>query len=131
MKSVQIEPLKFSEFFELQKDEEFDFVDIYAHQDIPLFLDPFGISAMGTKWSSECENQIATYFQYLIDSIRNGDKKSTSKLLGALHEVDEVGLGYSSGIPKGFLWQNQIFLINSFVVDQSKNPVNNFVSNGI
>lgn len=101
MKSVQIEPLKFSEFFELQKDEEFDFVDIYAHQDIPLFLDPFGISAMGTKWSSECENQIATYFQYLIDSIRNGDKKSTSKLLGALHEVDEVGLGYSSGIPKG------------------------------
>jgi len=101
MKSNQLVPIRFSEYFDLPQDGEYDFVDIYAHQDIPLFLDPFGISAMGTKWSTECENQIATYFQYLIDSIRNGDKKSTSKLLGALHEVDEVGLGYSTGVSKG------------------------------
>lgn len=75
MKLNLIEPQKFSEYFGLNQDIEFDFVDIYAYQDIPLFLDPFGISAMGSKWAKDCENQIATYFQYLIDSIKDGDKK--------------------------------------------------------
>ena|SRR6478735_6882727 len=68
---------------------------------MPLFLDPYGISAMGSKWGKECESQIATYFQYLIDSIQRGDKKSTQRLLNALHEVNEVSLGYSSTQPKG------------------------------
>lgn len=101
MKSNFIEPKKFSEHFGISKDSELDFVDIYAFQDIPLFLDPFGISAMGTKWAKECENQIATYFQYLVDSIRTGDKKTVAKLLNALHEVNEIALGYSSGVPSG------------------------------
>jgi len=101
MKMNRLEPQKFSEYFKLNQDTEFDFVDIYAYQDIPLFLDPFGISAMGTKWAKECESQIATYFQYLIDSINTGDKKTTSRLLNALHEVNEIALGYSSGMPRG------------------------------
>lgn len=58
MKLNQLEPQKISEYFNLEKDLELDFVDIYAYQDIPLFLDPFGISAMATKWAKECENQI-------------------------------------------------------------------------
>ena len=101
MKLNQIEPQKFSEHFGIDENLELDFVDIYAYQDIPLFLDPFGISAMGTKWAKECENQIATYFQYLIDSINTGNKKTTTRLLNALHEVNEIALGYSSGIPSG------------------------------
>lgn len=101
MKLNQLEPQRFSEYFKLNQNVEFDFVDIYAYQDIPLFLDPFGISAMGTKWAKECENQIATYFQYLIDSIKTGDKKTIARLLNALHEVNEIALGYSSGIPQG------------------------------
>lgn len=94
-------PQKFSEYFKLEPDQEFDFLDIYANQDIPLFLDPYGISAMGTKWSRECETQIATYFQYLIDSIQANDKKAIQRLLNALHEVDEVALGYSISQPSG------------------------------
>ena len=101
MRQNLIEPKKFSEHFGIDKDTELDFVDIYAYQDIPLFLDPFGIAAMGTKWAKECENQIATYFQFLIDSLRTGDKKTVSKLLNALHEVNEIALGYSSGVPSG------------------------------
>ncbi len=101
MKTNRIRPQRFSEFFNLPQNVDFDFVDIYAFQDIPLFLDPYGISAMGTKWAYDCENQIATYFQYLVDSIKTGDKRTTSNLLGALHEVDEVALGYSSGEPRG------------------------------
>jgi len=97
----RLQPQKFSEYFNLAQDIDFDFLDIYAFQDIPLFLDPYGISAIDSKWANECENQIATYFQYLIDSIRNGDKIATAKLLNALHEVDEVALGYSSGEPNG------------------------------
>lgn len=68
---------------------------------ISHYLDPYGISAMGTRWSDECETQIKTYFQFLVDSIRNGDQKNTKLLLNALHEVDEVGLGYSSEEPSG------------------------------
>jgi len=101
MKLNKVEPQKVSEYFNIEKGVELDFVDIYAYQDIPLFLDPFGISAMGTKWAKECESQIATYFQYLVDSLKTGDSKTTSKLLNALHEVNEIALGYSSGIPKG------------------------------
>lgn len=95
-------PQKFTEYFGLQvEQDELDFLDIYAHQDIALFLDPFGISAMKTKWSKECENQIATYFQYLLDSIKVGDKQTIKKLLSALHEVNEVALGYSQNAPSG------------------------------
>jgi len=56
---------------------------------------------MGTKWSKECENQIATYFQYLLDSIKVGDKQTIKNLLGALHEVNEVALGYSQNGSSG------------------------------
>ena len=84
-----------------EKSEELEFLDIYANQDISLFLDPYGISALGTQWSSECEQHITGFFQYLVDSIRNGDKKSIQKLLNALHEVDEVALGYSLDQPHG------------------------------
>ena len=102
MIKLQITPEKFSEHFGLKlNQDEIEFLDIYANEDIPLFLDPYGISAMGSTWSQECENQIATYFQYLIDSIQHGDKKTIEKLLNALHEVDEVALGYSSGAPSG------------------------------
>ena len=101
MKGTMLEPQKFSTYFSLPQNIDFEFVDIYAFQDIPLFLDPYGISAMGNKWARDCETQIATYFQYLIDSIRTGDKRTTARLLGALHEVDEVALGYSAGEPSG------------------------------
>lgn len=101
MKLNRLEPQKFSEYFGLSQNIEFDFVDIYAYQDIPLFLDPFGITSMGTKWAKQCESQIATYFQYLIDCIRSNDSKNVRRLLNALHEVNEIGLGYSSGMPRG------------------------------
>ena len=101
-KQILIEPQKFSEYFHLDiPSDELPFLNIYASQDIPLFLDPYGISAMGTAWSSECEQHIKGYFQYLVDSIRMGDNKSIQKLLNALHEVDEVSLGYSSSQPSG------------------------------
>lgn len=102
MKKNKVEPLRFSEHYGLKlRSEDLEFVDIYANQDIQLFLDPYGISAMGTKWSRECELHIAGFFQYLIDSIRAGDKKSIATLLNALHEVDEVALGYSTTKPSG------------------------------
>lgn len=102
MKKTEVLPQKFSEYFGLKlNQDEIEFLDIYANEDIPLFLDPYGISAMESKWSKKCEEQIATYFQYILDSIKNGDKKTKQRLLNALHEVDEVALGYSSGIPSG------------------------------
>ncbi len=94
-------PLTFSQYFRLDQDQKFDFLDIYAEGDMPLFLDPFGVASLGTKWSVECGNEIATYFQCLIDSIKQGDQKTIRQLLHALREVNEVGLGYSSGRSRG------------------------------
>lgn len=102
MKKEIIKPKTFSEHFRLGKSQDnLDFLDIYANQDIPLFLDPYGISATGSAWAKECESQIATYFQYLLDSIQKGDKRTTQSLLNALHEVNEVSLGYSLNQPEG------------------------------
>jgi len=96
------EPVRFSEYFKLGiPSDKLDFVDIYAHQDILLFLDPYGISAMRTAWSRECEEHITGFFQLLIDSIKVGDNRAVEKLLNALHEVDEIALGYSSDLPAG------------------------------
>lgn len=100
--AISVEPTRFSEHFNLNiRSEDLEFLDIYANQDIQLFLDPYGISAMGTDWSRKCELHIAGFFQYLIDSIKVGDKKTVKTLLNALHEVDEVALGYSEGVPSG------------------------------
>lgn len=102
MVKLKITPQRFSEFFGLKANQDdLEFLDIYADQDIPLFLDPYGVSAINSKWSRDCENNIATYFQYLIDSIKIGDSKAVKQLLNAFHEVDEIALGYSSGIPGG------------------------------
>lgn len=102
MKKVLAVPQRFSEYFRLGvKSEDLEFLDIYANQDIQLFLDPYGISAMRSKWSQSCELYITGFFQYLVDSIMVGDKKAIKTLLNALHEVDEVALGYSSSKPSG------------------------------
>lgn len=94
--------LRFSEYFDLKlKQSELEFLDIFAYRDIPLFLDPYGISAIGSKWSKECEEEIVSYFQFLVDSIVHGDRHTTVKLLNALHEVHEVALGYSEESTNG------------------------------
>lgn len=102
MKKILAEPPRFSEHFQLGvKSEELEFLDIYANQDIQLFLDPYGIAAMRSAWSQSCELYITGFFQYLVDSIKIGDKKAIKSLLNALHEVDEVSLGYSESTPSG------------------------------
>ena len=102
MNPQSVEPPRFSEHFRLTTEsQDLDFLDIYANHDIQLFLDPYGISAMRTEWSRRCELYITGFFQYLVDSIKVGDKKAVTMLLDALHEVDEVALGFSSNKPSG------------------------------
>lgn len=102
MKGTSIEPPRLSEHFGLTKESgDLEFLDIYANHDIQLFLDPYGISAMRTEWSRRCELHITGFFQYLVDSIKVGDRKAINMLLDALHEVDEVALGFSLGSPSG------------------------------
>jgi hypothetical protein len=95
-------PTTFTQHFGLKIEQSnLTFLDIYADRDIPLFLDPYGISAMGTKWAKDCETEIATYFQCLVDVLKVGDQRTASRLLHALHEVDEVALGFSQNHPQG------------------------------
>ncbi|MFN0030858.1 MAG: hypothetical protein ACKVOR_01715 [Flavobacteriales bacterium] len=102
MRTPLPQPLKFSQYFNLGiSSDDLDFVDIYANEDLRLFLDPYGIAAIGDSWSQECEGAIAGYFQFLVDSIRSNDDKAIKQLLSALHEVDEVALGFSKGTSRG------------------------------
>lgn len=96
------EPQRFSEYFNLKyKQEELEFLDIYAEQEIKKFIDPYAIIALNTNWSIKCEKHIKGFFQFFLDSLKDNKIENIKKCLNAFHEVDEIALGYSSKKPTG------------------------------
>ena len=92
----------FSEVFSLGKTQaELDFVDIPVDTDIPLFIDPFGISRRADRWSEQCHRTIISFFEQVVDSIRSGNEALGRELLGHLREPNETRLGYSYSRPQG------------------------------
>jgi len=88
--------MRFSEYFKLNATQwELDFVDIPLSSDIELYVDPYAISIETDDFSNECNELIIEYFDELIDSIKNNNKKATARLLGNLHEPTETHLGVS------------------------------------
>ncbi len=69
--------------------------------DVALYVDPYAISIVDDPWFIECNNLIVDYFQLVIDSIRNKDKKTAYNLLNNLHEPNDTHLGLSTGKPSG------------------------------
>ena len=64
-------------------------------------LDPYALSIEEDPWFIECNNLVVGYFQLVIDSIRDNDLRTTSRLLLNLHEPNDTHLGYSEGRPAG------------------------------
>ncbi len=92
----------FSSHFKLSKTQsELDFVDVPLYEDIPLFLDPLPLSQHLDPWSQGSYRTLMSYFQGLIDSIREKDDEQAKKLLVNLREPNETRLGYSTGKPQG------------------------------
>jgi len=91
-----------SKFFKLNKTQaELDFVDVFLESDIPLFIDPFAIAQREDRWSQNCHRILVSYFQRVIDNIRDGKPQEARELLLHLREPNETRFGYSISKPQG------------------------------
>lgn len=94
--------MRISERFNLNKRQpELDFVDIDTNADIPLFLDPFFLSLRNDNWSTEVSRTIRSFFQQVINLIRDNRIEDAKQLFAYLHEPNSTCLGMSRGNPQG------------------------------
>lgn len=94
--------MRISEIFSLDKVQaELDFVDINIKTDTPLFLDPFFLGIREDKWSHEASLTLNSFFQRLIDLIRDERESDALLLFRHLHEPNSTCLGLSQGSPEG------------------------------
>ena len=74
--------MKISEKFDLKKSQfELDFVDVDENRDTPLFLDPYYISKCEYSFAETCYGTIKSFFEYLLQLLRN---KNIEEALSAL-----------------------------------------------
>ena len=94
--------MKISAIFNLNKSQaELDFVDIDTNEDLPLFLDPFFLGKKQDNWSIDATLTLRSFFQRVIDLIRNGNENNAKELFEHLHEPNSTCLGMSVGNPRG------------------------------
>jgi hypothetical protein len=83
--------LNFSAAFGLTKTQpELDFVDVSLNKDNRLFLDPFALSQKTDRWSEDAHHTVVSFFQSIIDNIRQGNDARARELLGHLREPNET-----------------------------------------
>lgn len=96
------EMVTFSEHFGLGKTQaELDFVDVDLSTDNRLYLCPYAIQIRDDEWSQACGDHIRSFFNEVLDQLRNGNLDRARHLLGHLHEPNETFLGQSVGSPSG------------------------------
>ena len=95
-------PTLFSTAVGLNADQfELDFVDVPVDGDIPLFIDPFAISQRPEPWASNAHGTITSFFDQIVQAIRDEDNDKARELLSFLREPNETRFGYSKGKPQG------------------------------
>jgi hypothetical protein len=94
--------MKISTIYNLNKSQaELDFVDIDTANDLPLFLDPFFLNSKNDNWSIEATLTLRSFFQQVIDLIREEKEDEAKELFDHLHEPNATCLGMSIGDPQG------------------------------
>lgn len=73
-----------------------EFLDVQLAKDSKLFVDPRAFAALGTEWGDECVDLIRTFFDDVLQAIRNNDPQKARRLLSGLHEPKETRLGFST-----------------------------------
>ena len=93
----------FSQFFGIDCPQyELPFVDFNLYSDVPLYIDPYAITKDPSELGVECHNTIISYFQFLLDAIRSGDKVKTRRLIHQrLTEPGEIHLGVGKTARRG------------------------------
>ncbi len=93
---------KLSQHFKIDKVQpELDFVDVDTDTDKHLFIDPYVFSKRTDPWSAKCHDSMLSFFEAVLDAIREGNRFKGQMLLNQLHEPNETCLGLSSGTPSG------------------------------
>jgi len=94
--------VKFSKHFGINQSQvQLDFVDIDTESDLPLFIDPYIFSQLHDGWSVSCHEALTTFFETVLECIRDGRNADGRALLRHLREPNETCLGVSSGRPAG------------------------------
>lgn len=94
--------MRVSEYYKLGKTQPYlDFVDIRLDTDIPVFLDPTSIKALDSTWGNELSSLLQSFFETVLNYIKNGNHTSAQNLLSSLNERNEFHLGYSKGESRG------------------------------
>lgn len=93
---------RFSTIFGLGNDQsELDFVDIDTSKDTPVYICPYAIQIRSDDWSQNCGDLIRSFFNEVLDALRNNNTEYATHLLSHLHEPNETCLGVSEGEPSG------------------------------
>ncbi len=93
----------FSGFFGVNRPQyELPFVDFDLGADVPLYIDPYAITKDPSELGAKCHDSIISYFQFLLDTIRSGDKHLVRRLIhGRFREPFSIHLGVSKTARSG------------------------------
>jgi len=96
-RSISENLMWFSNYYGLDVPQfKLPFVDYNLNSDVPLYIDPYAITQDQTALAEKCHNCIISYFQTLLDAIRDDNKYQIKRLLsGHLSEPNEIQLGVS------------------------------------
>src|SRR5438552_13574754 len=72
-----------------------DFAIPFLDEDIPLSLDPFLLWKSPSQQDNTLHTGLVNSFNHLGQLVRKGKKDEAAKVLIALSECEEVGLGFS------------------------------------
>lgn len=78
-----------------------DFVNIDVVGDSPGYIDAHSIRTQKGDWVEACQPSIATYFDSLLDAIRDCNELRLRALVIPLTEPNETHLGQSIGESRG------------------------------
>jgi len=94
--------MRVSDYYKLDKNQAFlDFVDVPLETDVAVFLDPTAIKQLNSTWGHELASLLQTFFETVLESIKDGDHDKAKALLASLNEGNEFHLGFSKGKSQG------------------------------
>src|SRR5690554_3162420 len=94
--------MRISEYFGLNKNQkELNFVDIILERDLPLFIDPHFLSIQESELTNKANYYIQTFFQNLLNLIKNNKIDEAKFQLEHIGEINEIHLGLSKEKSKG------------------------------
>lgn len=94
--------MRVTNFFRLNKSQaELDFIDVDVTRDTRLFVDPYAIEIRDDPFSERLNEHITSFFQSLIDAIKDNNVPRLHSLTAHLSEPEETFLGMSKGAPAG------------------------------